>query len=72
MFATTVIKEKSEYPEHAEHAASLERVGYFTEATFAWTVAAQHARKPENRHWAQCRSDFCDTWALRHQRGKAA
>ncbi|PTP90113.1 MULTISPECIES: ANR family transcriptional regulator [Vibrio] len=72
MFATTIQKEKSEYPKHAEHAASLERVGSFIEATFAWAVATQHARKPENRHWAQSRSDFCDAWASRYQQGKAA
>lgn len=72
MFATDVKKEKSEYPEHAKIAAQLERDCRYSNAAFAWMTAAHHARKPENRHWAQCRSDFCDTWALRHQRGKAA
>lgn len=69
MFANT---HRSEFPEHAEHAASLERAGYYSEAAFAWTVASQHARKPENRHWAECRSMFCETWKCRYQQGKAA
>ncbi|CCN69758.1 ANR family transcriptional regulator [Vibrio nigripulchritudo] len=63
---------KNAYPNHAEHAAKLERSGYFTEAAFAWTVAAQHARQPANRHWAESRSSFCETWARRYEQKEAA
>lgn len=65
-------KDKSNFPMHAEYAATLETNGDMTGAAFAWTVALQHARKPENQHWAQSRADFCETWARRYQGAKAA
>lgn len=69
MFANT---QKSEFTEHAEFAAQLERDGLYSNAAFVWMAASHHARKPENRHWAECRSMFCETWKCRYQQGKAA
>ncbi|EGR1143189.1 TPA: ANR family transcriptional regulator [Vibrio parahaemolyticus] len=66
-----MIKEKSSYPDFAEHAASLERVGYLKDAAFAWQVAASYAVKPENRHWAESRSQFCEKWAWRYEKEAA-
>ncbi|MDA0148828.1 ANR family transcriptional regulator [Vibrio sp. LaRot3] len=70
MFSSTPAK--SEYPEHAELAAQLERDGMYSNAAFTWMAAAHHARSPENRHWAESRADFCNSWARRYQRSKAA
>lgn len=62
----------TKFADFADHAAALERTGYFTEAAFHWEVAAQNARRPENRHWAECRSMFCSLWSRRYEAGKAA
>ncbi len=53
-------KKRSEYLEYAEHAAKLERAGDFKGAAFAWQVASSYALNPENRHWAESRSQRCD------------
>lgn len=65
-------KDEGQYKKHAEYAASLENSGQLNQAAFAWTVASQHARQPDNTHWAQARSDFCSAWAKRYEGAKAA
>lgn len=63
--------QQSEYPKHAEHAAVLEREGFYSDAAFAWTVAAQNARQPANRAWADHRASFCHVWSRHYQQGVA-
>ncbi|SIO94817.1 MULTISPECIES: ANR family transcriptional regulator [Vibrio] len=58
-------REPSEYLSYAQHAVKLEQSGNLTDAAFAWSCAAQQARRHQNRQWAECRSDWCCKWSVR-------
>ncbi len=62
---------KSNFSEHAEKAAELERDGQFIKAAFAWECAKQFAKNAPNRLWAEFRSDRCNAQAKRKFKGKA-
>lgn len=44
---------------YATKARTEERKGWFIAAHESWLNAVLHARKDENRHWAECRADYC-------------
>ncbi|HGF7190608.1 TPA: ANR family transcriptional regulator [Vibrio cholerae] len=58
-------KAPSEYRPFAEHARELERAGFLKDAAFGWQAAAEKAREPINRRWAQARADWCLRWSSR-------
>jgi hypothetical protein len=52
-------KENKDYLEYAEHAADLERNGFFAEAAFQWTCASMKASYACNRAWCEARTHRC-------------
>lgn len=47
------------YPALADVAAKQERAQLWREAAESWERARQVAKTEHNKHWAQCRRDFC-------------
>lgn len=47
------------YQALASRAAEFERQGLYTQASDMWAVAHTAAKNSQNKHWAQCRIDYC-------------
>ncbi len=65
------LDERLTFAKQAEAAAELERNGKFNNAAFIWSGAAHLARREQNRHWAESRSQFCEKWAWRYEKEAA-
>ena len=50
---------RTAYLDEACAACALERTKQYGEAAACWLRAADKARHPDNRQWAQARADFC-------------
>lgn len=53
------------YPALADVAAGQERARQWRAAEDSWERARQVAKTEHNKHWAQCRRDFCKEMAKR-------
>lgn len=47
------------YQALAARAAQFEQQGLYIQASDMWAVARTAAKSAKNKHWAQCRIDYC-------------